>query len=66
MDKTYAGMSYEEVVEKYSDYITRMCRGRGGRKTAFENGKDRARDRAPRGGAPDDGLFSAQILDRHG
>ncbi|WP_288682542.1 RNA polymerase sigma factor [uncultured Eubacterium sp.] len=25
MDKTYAGMSYEEVVEKYSDYITRMC-----------------------------------------
>ena len=25
MDKTYASMSYEEVVEKYSDYITRMC-----------------------------------------
>ena len=27
MDKTYAGMSYEEVVEKYSDYITRMLYG---------------------------------------
>lgn len=25
MYKEYAGMSYEEVIEKYSDYITRMC-----------------------------------------
>ena len=25
MSNTYAGMSYEEVIEKYSDYITRMC-----------------------------------------
>ena len=25
MYKEYAGMSYEEVIEKYSDHITRMC-----------------------------------------